>query len=60
MANKYEVKKIMRKFDEYRTYKKVLKEWRLIRSLYKGEFWEVFKNILQNILSLRTGTILNT
>jgi hypothetical protein len=47
MANKYEVKKIMRKFDEYRTYKqKVLKEWRLIRSLYKGEFWEVFKKHL--------------
>lgn len=34
----------MRTFNEYRAYKQpILKEWRLIRSLYLGDFWDVFK-----------------
>lgn len=40
----YEVKKLMSMFNEYRSFKQpILKEWRLIRSLYVGEFWDVFK-----------------
>lgn len=46
---KYTAEKLMRKFREYRNYKEthVLKEWRLIRSLYRGDFWEVFKKHLE-------------
>lgn len=40
----YEIKKLMNMFNEYRSFKQpILKEWRLIRSLYVGEFWDVFK-----------------
>lgn len=40
----YEIKKLMNMFNEYRSFKQpILKEWRLIRSLYIGEFWDVFK-----------------
>ena len=36
--------KLLRMFNEYRSYKQpILKEWRLIRSLYRGDFWNVFK-----------------
>ena len=39
-----EVKTIMKMFNEYRAYKQgILKEWRLIRSLYRGDFWKEFK-----------------
>ena len=39
-----EVKTIMKMFNEYRVYKQgILKEWRLIRSLYRGDFWKEFK-----------------
>lgn len=40
----YEAKTLMRTFNEYRAFKQpILKEWRLIRSLYKGDFWNVYK-----------------
>lgn len=39
-----EVKTIMKMFNEYRAYKQgIIKEWRLIRSLYRGDFWKEFK-----------------
>ncbi len=45
---KHDVSTLMQKFNEYRAYKYgILKEWRLIRSLYKGEFWQVFKKHLK-------------
>lgn len=41
---KYEASKIKKMFHEYRAFKEpLLKEWRLIRSLYNGDFWDVFK-----------------
>lgn len=41
---KYNVEDIMRKFYEYHAFKQpILREWRLIRSIYRGEFWNVFK-----------------
>lgn len=41
---KYEAKDIIKMFSEYRAYKQpLIKKWRLIRSLYLGEFWDVFK-----------------
>lgn len=45
--SKYDSAKLIQKFREYRTFKLgKLKEWRLLRSLYKGEFWQVFaKNL---------------
>jgi hypothetical protein len=46
--DKYKVEDLIRKFSEYRAYKQgILREWRLIRSLYKGEFWQVFKKYLK-------------
>lgn len=40
----YDVKQLMRTFNEYRSFKQpILKDWRLIRSLYMGDFWNVFK-----------------
>jgi hypothetical protein len=45
----YDVFKLMTKFDEYRAFKQgTLREWRLIRSLYKGEFWSIFKKNLKD------------
>lgn len=42
--NTYEVSKLINMFHEYRGYKNaVLRDWRLIRSLYRGDFWNVFK-----------------
>ena len=39
-----EASSIIKLFNEYRSFKQpILKEWRLIRSLYKGDFWNVFK-----------------
>jgi hypothetical protein len=44
----YELIKVKQKFDEYRAFKQgQLREWRLIRSLYKGEFWAYFKKNLK-------------
>lgn len=46
---KYKATELMQKFGEYRAYKYgIIKEWRLIRSLYKGEFWQVFKKHLKD------------
>lgn len=40
----YEAKEVIKMFNEYRAYKQpLIKKWRLIRSLYLGEFWDVFK-----------------
>lgn len=45
----YKVEDLMRTFNEYRGFKQpILKEWRLIRSLYKGDFWQVFKKHLKD------------
>lgn len=45
---KYTASDLVMKFKEYQAYKQgILKEWRLIRSLYKGEFWQVFKKYLK-------------
>ena len=39
-----EANKIIKMFSEYRSYKQpILKEWRLVRSLYRGDFWNVYK-----------------
>jgi hypothetical protein len=44
----YDIYKIKQKFDEFRSFKQgQLREWRLIRSLYKGEFWAYFKKNLK-------------
>jgi hypothetical protein len=44
----YDIYKVKQKFDEYRAFKQgQLREWRLIRSLYKGEFWSYFKKNLK-------------
>ena len=44
----YDIFKIKQKFDEFRSFKQgQLREWRLIRSLYKGEFWAYFKKNLK-------------
>lgn len=46
---KYEAPSLMRTFNEYRSYKQpILKKWRLIRSLYLGDFWDVFKKHAQD------------
>ena len=48
MEKNYEAAEIMRQVGEYRSYKSsIIEEWRLIRSLYKGEFWKVFKRHLK-------------
>jgi len=44
IKKEYELEDVMKQFEEYRSFKQqILKEWRLIRSLYKGDFWQVFK-----------------
>jgi len=49
MKRKYDVQDLMRKFNEYRSYKQAtVYEWRLIRSLYKGQFWQVFRTYLKD------------
>jgi len=45
----YEAATLIQQFSEYRSYKTAtLQEWRLIRSLYKGQFWQVFKKYLKD------------
>jgi len=49
MAWTYDATELMRVFHEYRAYKQpTVQEWRLIRSLYKGQFWQVFKTYLKD------------
>ena len=44
---KYDLE-IMTKFNTYKSYKRTIqREWRLVRSLYRGEFWTVFKKHLK-------------
>lgn len=44
---KYDLE-IMTKFNAYKSYKQTIqREWRLVRSLYRGEFWTVFKKHLK-------------
>ena len=44
----YKAAELITKFREYAAYKGgILKEWRLIRSLYKGDFWTVFRKYLK-------------
>lgn len=39
-----DVKTLIKKFNEFKAYKQpILREWRLIRSLYRGDFWDTFK-----------------
>lgn len=46
---KYTAEEIMRMFKEYHAYKSgVIQEWRLVRSLYRGDFWGVFKKHLED------------
>lgn len=46
---KWEASYIIKMFNEYRAYKQpILKEWRLIRSLYRGDFWTTFKKNLKD------------
>jgi len=45
---KYDLFTLKTMFDEYRAFKQgTLREWRIIRSLYKGEFWAYFKKNLK-------------
>ena len=40
---------ILKLFNEYRSHKvPIIKEWRLIRSLYKGDFWNTFKKHMKD------------
>ena len=49
VKKEYKVEELMKSFSEYRSFKQpILKEWRLIRSLYKGDFWQVFKKHLKD------------
>lgn len=44
---KHEAAELIKIFSEYRGAKQsILKDWRLIRSLYRGDFWTVFKKHL--------------
>lgn len=45
MSKKYEIEKVMSKFNSYRSFKNatVLPIWKLIYSLYNGDFWDIFK-----------------
>jgi len=46
--NTHKAPDLMQKFREYQSYKQnILSEWRLLRSLYRGEFWLVFKKYLK-------------
>lgn len=46
---KYDAQEVIKKFKEYQMYKQeILGEWRIIRSLYKGNFWQVFQKHLKD------------
>ena len=45
----HQKEQILKLFNEYRAHKlPIIKEWRLIRSLYKGDFWDVFKKHMKD------------
>lgn len=46
--NTHDISELLRMFHEYRAYKSsIMLEWRLIRSLYRGNFWNVFSKNLK-------------
>lgn len=47
---KYDIQTIMQKFNAYRSYKDstVIPDWRLVRAIYEGNFWEVFKKHIED------------
>ena len=46
---KHEAAELIKTFSEYRGAKQaILKDWRLVRSLYRGDFWTVFKKHLKD------------
>jgi len=46
---KYVASELMIKFREYLTFKqRVITEWRLVRSMYRGEFWKIFKKHMKD------------
>ncbi|NLF83993.1 MAG: hypothetical protein GX568_08435 [Candidatus Gastranaerophilales bacterium] len=46
---KYKCTELIEKFNEYRAFKqKKIQEWRLIRSIYKGDFWNIFKKYMKD------------
>lgn len=47
---KYDIQTVMQQFNSYRSYKEanVIPNWRLIYSLYSGQFWEVFRNQVED------------
>lgn len=48
MKTTYNVQDLMRMFNSYSSYKeRVLPEWRLMRSLYRGDFWKEFSKNLK-------------
>lgn len=46
----YDIQEIMHKFKAYSSFKEanVIPDWRLIHSLYKGRFWDVFKTHIED------------
>lgn len=50
VKKKYDALTVMQKFNSYRSYKEatVIPDWRLIHSLYKGKFWDVFKEHIED------------
>lgn len=48
MAYTYKAEEVISKFNHYRSYKStMLREWRVIRALYRGEFWAIFNKNLK-------------
>lgn len=46
---RYTPKELMNMFHQFRSYKEsTIKEWKLIRSLYRGDFWNVFSKHLND------------
>jgi hypothetical protein len=46
---RHNAQELMTKFREYLSYKqRVMTEWRLVRSMYRGEFWKIFKKHMKD------------
>lgn len=46
---KYSAEELMKIFNEYRAFKEpIVRGWKLLRSLYRGDFWDVFKKHLKD------------
>ena len=50
MSKKYEAEKVLATFNSYRSFKNstVLPLWKLIYSLYNGDFWDIFKTQVED------------